>query len=683
MSKIQFRNFSITSKFILWFLIVALAPLIVSTFISYRSSRNVLKEEVSKILLAIAENKANQVRVYLDKKEEDVVQLSHMSDVIVAVERFDEAYDVSKKTDSPEYAAVDQEFRPFLSYYQKALGFEDLFLVRAYGDVIFSVKRKKMLKSIYAKGPYKDTQLAEVFVEANKSKQTEVSDFEYFPQVKKGYVFIASPVFRGGEVIGVVVAQLGTEEISRLVQDYSDLGSTGEFGIAAKIKDEVVFIAPLRFDREAAFKKRVPIGSKEYPNIQKAVMGERGSGVSMDYRGKEVMSVWRHLPTFRWGMVVKMDTTEVFVMAKQLRNNLLRISIVLLIIVAVIAIIIAKTVSSPIRELTTISGEIADGNLSARVEIDTKDEIGELAQSFNQMTDKLVRAKEDVEQKNVEVEEQKKMLEQVNKELDSFVYTASHDLRAPLRGISSFASFLEEDYKDKLDDEGRDYLKEIREGTDRMNQLIEDLLALSRISRIKNPYENINVEDMLSSVIKRIEFDIKENNVDLRIQPDMPTIRCDRIKLSEVFLNLISNAIKFSSKNNKENPRVEVGYASEDGFHKFYVKDNGIGIDHKYHSQVFGIFKRLHTAKEYEGTGAGLSIVKRVIDDHGGNIWIESEVGKGATFCFSIPKDLKKKKKIGEILIEEGLVSEEKLKEKLKAQGLLDGPPEYKGSVST
>jgi light-regulated signal transduction histidine kinase (bacteriophytochrome) len=170
--------------------------------------------------------------------------------------------------------------------------------------------------------------------------------------------------------------------------------------------------------------------------------------------------------------------------------------------------------------------------------------------------------------------------------------------------------------------------------------------------------------------------------VDLIIQPDMPVIKCDRIKMSEVFLNLVNIAIKFSSKNKKENPKVEIGYVDEGEFHKFYVKDNGIGIDPQYHQQIFGIFKRLHTAKEYEGTGAGLSIVKRVIDDHGGKIWIESELGKGATFYFTIPKALKTKKKIGEILVEDGLISKEILKEKLKKQGVEEPElPGHKESV--
>lgn len=264
-------------------------------------------------------------------------------------------------------------------------------------------------------------------------------------------------------------------------------------------------------------------------------------------------------------------------------------------------------------------------------------------------------------------------LEKVNLELDSFVYTASHDLRAPLRGIASFAAFLEEDYKEKLDAEGQDYLKEIRKGADRLSQLIDDLLTLSRIARIKNPYEDVQAGGLIQNAIERLEFDIKQKNVDLKIQENLPTIRCDQIKLAEVFLNLINNAIKFSSKNEKENPRIEVGYQDTGNAHQFFIKDNGIGIDAQYHEKIFGVFKRLHKESEYEGTGAGLSIVKRVIDDHGGKIWVDSRLGEGATFYFSIPKNLKEKKKLGEILVEDGLLTKENLEKELKKQGKIDG----------
>lgn len=240
---------------------------------------------------------------------------------------------------------------------------------------------------------------------------------------------------------------------------------------------------------------------------------------------------------------------------------------------------------------------------------------------------------------------QKENLEKVNRELDSFVYTASHDLRAPLRGISSFAGFLEEDCKDQLDENGREYIQEIRKGAERLTHLIDDLLTLSRISRVHNPYENTDISNLIQSTIQRLQYDIDENQVELKVQEDIPHIDCDRIKMGAVFLNLINNAIKFSSKNKDHPPRIEVGYTGSSDVHQFHVKDNGIGIASEYHEQIFGVFKRLHTQDEFEGTGAGLSIVKRVIDDHNGRIWIESSPGSGAVFYFTIPKNLKSMKK--------------------------------------
>ena len=627
---------SINTKFILWFLFIALVPLAIATYVSYNSSREVLEKEITNSLLAVAENKANQIESYLNEKEKNVTTFSYTSEVIDIIEKFRGSIN-SGGIGSPEYVAVEKEFRPFLEYYQRLFGYDDLFLILSNGNIIFSVKQRQDPRSLYEIALSGDSELARVFIKVKESSKTEISDFEYYPETQKGAVFIAAPVFERTDLLGFVALQMGTEGICEFVQDYTGLGQTGETIVIAKIKDEAVFLTPLRTSPDATFKTKIAVGSKEGLDIQKAVGGEEGSGVTLDYQGKEVLSVWKYLPSFRLGMIVKMETSEVFSSANQLRNTLSMISSALLVMVVIMAVAIAHSVAGPIKELTKISSIITEGNLSSRASINTNDEIGELARSFNQMTDSLVEAK-------ARVEEQKKLLEKANKELDSFVYTASHDLRAPLRGIASFAGFLDEDYKDKLDKEGQDHLKEIRDGTKRMNELIEDLLKLSRISRIKNPYEDVDISELINSVIKRIEFDVKEKKVDLKIQDKLPVVKCDRIKIAEVFLNLVNNAIKFSSKNNKKSPKVEVGYMEEDKFHKFYVKDNGIGIDPKHHQQVFDIFKRLHTADEYEGTGAGLSIVKKVIDDHGGNIWIESELGKGATFYFTIPKDLREKK---------------------------------------
>lgn len=642
----RLKGLSITAKFMFWFLLIALLPSAIATYASYVNARNILEREVANSLRAVADNKVNQVETYLREKVDNVTDLSHRSDVIDAIEGCNQALLKGGSPDSPECAAVYREFEPFLSYYQKSHDYDNIFLVNPEGNIVFSSKKTSAAaaESLYERALYdKESGLANVFIKAVRSSQTEVSDFEYDPSAKEASAFIAAPVFKEGQIIGLIIFEMSNHGLFRFVRDYTGLGRTGDIVIATRVGNEAVVIAPLRYDADAAFKKKFVIGSKEGTGIQKAVLGKQGAGIITDYKGEEALAVMRYLPSFRLGMVVKMNMSEVHDAAEKLRMILYAASLIVVVVVIIMAVVIASSIARPIKALTQVSGIIAQGDLSARAQIEAEDEIGKLARSFNAMTDNLVAAKADVEQKKEEVEEKKRLLEQVNKELDSFVYTASHDLKAPLRGISAFANFLEEDYKDKLDKEGKDYLKEIREGANRMDVLIKDLLKLSRISRIKNPYEDVNMNDLIDSIVKRVEFDIKEKKVDLKIQQGMPFVRCDRIKMSEVFLNLMNNAIKFSSKNNKNNPRVEVGYMDSGGFHKFYVKDNGIGIDPKYHDEIFGLFRRLHTSEEYEGTGAGLSIVKRVIDDHGGKIWVESGIGKGSIFYFTIPKALEAK----------------------------------------
>jgi len=369
---------------------------------------------------------------------------------------------------------------------------------------------------------------------------------------------------------------------------------------------------------------------------------------------------------------------------EQLQIRLILMTLFSIFVLAVTALILsnkhANKITRPIKALAQAAEHLSSEGLSegggqAMILPGDNDEIGDLVVSFNRMQQNLQEKSgearnrlQEVEQKNQimartkrtmtgimkELRENKsnleesleklgleqKALKKSNLELDSFVYTASHDLRAPLRGINSFSKFLEEDYADRLDDEGRDYLKRIRKGVGRMVQLIDDLLSLSRITRQDNPYETVQVDQLIRSVTERIEFDLETARVDLVIPKHLPVLRCDRIKMAEVFLNLLNNAIKFSQKDNHDGPKVEIGYEEQNGDHRFFVKDNGIGIDPKYHEKVFDIFQRLHTRGEYEGTGAGLSIVKRVIDDHKGRIWIESELGKGTTFHFTIPKKI-------------------------------------------
>jgi len=626
-----FRNLSVATKFILWFLLVALVPLIVATYISYDRSEKALGKEVENSLMAVADDKANTIENYLIDKKKSLATLSHMSEVIEVAEKLCGA--------SPAAGTVAEEFRPFLKYYQESSGYADIFIVGPEGNVVFSVFGKKGVESLYetalttGKSPF-----VKVFSDAKASLQTEVSEFEYYPESKNIAVFIASPLLKGSDLVGLIVAQMDNKGLAGITGNYAALGKTGETMLATRAANEIAFVTPLRFEPEAVFARRMAVGSDKNIEWRNAIAGQPGSGRLTGYRKRDVFAVWRYLPAFRLGMMVQMDSSEVFESARDLRVTLVKIAAMILFFTVLAALLIANSVANPIKELTRVSGNIAAGDLEARVAVMSEDELGRLAVSFNHMTDSLVEALAKVEEKNVEVEKQKGLLEAVNKELDSFVYTVSHDLRAPLRGIGGFANFLKEDYSSKLGKEGADHLARIIAGTQRMQRLIDDLLALSRISRVMNPYEYVDMNELVRSVLARIEFDIKNNNVRMSVADDLPTVYCDKIKMAEVFLNLINNAIKFSSKDKARQPSVEVGWRDRADAHEFYVKDNGIGIDKKYHREIFGIFRRLHKEDEYEGTGAGLSIVKRVIDDQKGDIWIESELGKGATFYFTIPK---------------------------------------------
>jgi len=332
---------------------------------------------------------------------------------------------------------------------------------------------------------------------------------------------------------------------------------------------------------------------------------------------------------------------------KDIRNRIATINTLIFLIMAAVAFIAGfvvfyttKSITNPIQELHNGAELIGRGNLDHRLNIKTGDEIEELAEGFNKMAGELkglyTNLENKVKERTQQLAEANEALGRTNKELDDFTYIVSHDLKEPLRGVKAFSKLLTEDYSGKIDDEGKEYLKTISDSSARMTRLIEDLLNLSRIGRIKNMEPDIDLNEVLSDVQKNLVYALEERNVKLTIQPSFPKVTCDRIRISEVFSNLVSNAIKYTKKDIR--PAVEIGWSDKNDFYEFYVKDNGIGIEKQYYDKVFQIFQRLHAKGEYEGTGAGLTIVKKIVENHGGKIWVESVPDAGSTFYFTLPK---------------------------------------------
>lgn len=226
-------------------------------------------------------------------------------------------------------------------------------------------------------------------------------------------------------------------------------------------------------------------------------------------------------------------------------------------------------------------------------------------------------------------------LKRSNQELDDFAYIASHDLKEPLRGLSNNAQFLKEDWKETLDKRAIKRIDRIIFLSQRMEQLVNDLLYFSRLANQDLAIKRVSIEKALKEVLSMMEITIAENNVKVHISKKMPMVVCDSVRIKEVFRNLITNAIKYNDKKNKV---IEIGAINQE---TFFVKDNGIGIPERFYTDVFRIFKRLTIEEDQtRGTGVGLTFVKKIVERHNGTIWIESEMNKGSTFYFTLPQGI-------------------------------------------
>jgi len=234
-----------------------------------------------------------------------------------------------------------------------------------------------------------------------------------------------------------------------------------------------------------------------------------------------------------------------------------------------------------------------------------------------------------------ELERHVKELERANRDLEDFTSTVSHDLKAPLRSIQAFTTLLMEDYADALSETGRGYLNKVKEAAERMNMLIEDLLTLSRVGRKFTEVETVDLNELLEEIRADLNARIKERSGEV-VAEKLPAVSTQRVWLKELLTNLIDNGLKF---NKSDKPKVEVCCEEREKDYLFMVEDNGIGIEEKSLDNIFNLFERLHSQSEYQGTGAGLAICRKIVEELGGSIRVESKTDEGSTFFFVIPRN--------------------------------------------
>ena len=616
----------IAIKLMGWFLLIAVVPLAVVVYLANDRGKEQLQHEIMDKLVVMTVERVGDIENYIRETQRILELFVMQPSAIEAVETLERAAQLSSLR-SPEYAAVEAQIRPGFSHYQAIAGFQDLSLISPEGDVIFSLNRKQELGRNYKTAPFHDSAAAKVFDLASTLLATEVSEFEFFRGMNEPEVFMATPFLKSGKMIAIAIVRLNTQEIYALASDYRGLGETGETVIGSKIGNQVVFVAPTRHDPAAVFKRKVSIDLEPNAPLVQAVHGEKGQGISIDYRGKEVLAVWRYVPFFGWGIIVKVDASEVFAPINRLGQNLLSILVITLGLTVFVSILISRSISNPIQELRKGTEIISEGNWSYRVAKDSRDEIGDLSRAFDKMTIHLEKTTASRDQLNAMALQ----LQRSNRELEDFAYVVSHDLKAPLRGITSVSTWLKEDYAAKFDEEGKHQLDLLKSRAMRMDALISGILQYSRIGSVEEAEEPVDLNLLVNEIIENLNAPA---NIHIGIEEPLPVLQCPRVKMHQVFQNLISNAMKFSDK---EKGVIKILCQDQGVAWQFCVEDNGTGIDPKNFEKVFKLFQTLDNQTRSENTGVGLALVKRIIELRGGRVWVESKLGEGSRFFFTWP----------------------------------------------
>ncbi|MGF7238842.1 MAG: sensor histidine kinase [Frankia sp.] len=318
------------------------------------------------------------------------------------------------------------------------------------------------------------------------------------------------------------------------------------------------------------------------------------------------------------------------------------VGFVFIVLMVLIARALRVWVTTPLGRIGADVREVADGRIEHPVRRVGPPDVAALAGNVEEMRLQLLReleavraASEALEVQAVKLSEQAETLQRSNRDLEQFAYVASHDLQEPLRKVASFCQLLERRYGDKLDERGTQYIAFAVDGAKRMQNLINDLLTFSRVGRTTDQFAPVRLEDALSRATAALSLSIEAAGAEIT-HDELPTVDGDPTLLAAVFQNLISNAVKFRRED--ETPRIHFGVVEHDSEWELSCADNGIGVEAAYADKIFVIFQRLHSKEAYGGTGIGLALVRKIVEFHGGQVWLDTTVATGTTFRWTLPR---------------------------------------------
>ena len=665
----------IRTKLIIIFLTISIVPLTIFGTLNYLNTEQVLTKETFNKLETLATLQEKNIRNFVDQNLEKLNLVSSRLQLKVELDKYNN--NIGNKTQSQQF--ITRIINPIKSEIES---FEDIYIVSPMGQIVASTDNASIGV---------DHSNDEFFIKG--SKQNDVSIF-FKDQQGNLRMYLTGPLNlnNNNKVVGVVSIISNLDTLLSQIQTYEGLGQTGEFNLVKRDDNgDALLINPLRFDPAAALTLRVHKDDVQRPTIQALLKNEKTLTNIVDYRSMPVLAVTRYIEGVDWGLVAKIDKAEAFAALDNLRNLTILTGVMVAALVVVASLFLGQSMSLPIRRLRNAAQNIARGNFGTKIEVNSSDEIGQLANQFENMKQSIQYTNQNLNQivydRTKKLEEAIKQLDLANKQLKlnekaqkEFINVAAHELRTPIVPILGLSELLYSQMNKNMpddDDEGRKQLlqpepqeKQQKQGflqkkkqlekleviirnASRLQRLTEDILDVTKIESqtLKLRLEKANLNDLISDIIGDYtgsEIGKLKSNVKIRFEPNDKDssifVNVDRVRISQVISNLISNALKFTeegsitvainnkiSKDNIDNNQVIVS-----------VKDTGTGIDPEILPRLFTKF----ATKSDVGTGLGLYISKSIVEAHGGKIWAENnnnnnnldgQIRRGSTFYFTLP----------------------------------------------